>query len=366
MTELPPVAVVGGGIASAAAVITLVRSGLSPVWLTPEPSLTDRVGESLAPAANAILTELGVADLLGAGPHRRSNATFSAWGGPTLVERNAIAQLDGAGWVLDRADFERALVARASALAAPRRARLETAHQVDGRWTLELDTGERAQAEFVLDGTGRNGVIGRRRSTLVRADRLVAAYAFLDQVDAGVEPTRATIIEAVEDGWWYAALLPDGRQVVAWFTDPDLVPADLTRNGDLWRAKAAQPVHIRRWIDDAGFDLASPPRLTSAGTTWLAPCAGAGWAAIGDAAAAFDPLSSHGMTTALWSGQAAAKAVVQERDGQAGALDAYALAVAGGVRDFLAQRARFYGAERRFKEAPFWSRRQSADLALSP
>ena len=34
-----------------------------------------------------------------------------------------------------------------------------------------------------------------------------------------------TVVEAVEDGWWYTAPLPDGRRVLAFFTDADLPAA---------------------------------------------------------------------------------------------------------------------------------------------
>jgi len=359
MTDTWPVAVMGGGIAGAAAVLTLAEREIKPLWIAPEPAAGDRVGESLAPAANRTLSALGAMDLLDGGRHRRSNATFSAWGGEPLVERNAITSLQGAGWVLDRAAFEQDLVARATAQVEPHRVAVAGADHAGEAWRLELDDGSAVNARYLLDGSGRSAVIGRRLSELRRTDQLMAAWSVFDQTADDVEPTRATLIEAVEDGWWYAALLPDGRLMVAWFTDPDLAPLGLTRDLATWRDKITEPPQIGHWIKDAGFTPAAPPTLASAGTTWLAPCAGPGWAAIGDAAAAFDPLSSHGMTTALWSGRAAAIAVADELGGQEGRLDAYASTVAGGVSEFLTQRARFYGAERRFAQAPFWARRQS-------
>ena len=98
-----------------------------------------------------------------------------------------------------------------------------------------------------------------------------------------------------------------------------------------------------------------------AGTTWLDRAAGAvdgaPWMAVGDAAAAFDPLSSHGMTTALWAGERSASVLPAALDGDPSQLDAYAAAVADGVTRFLKQRKAIYGMERRFAQAPFWQRR---------
>ncbi len=358
MTQTWPVAVIGGGIAGAAAVLTLAQHGVAPLWLAPARSDQDQIGESLAPAANRPLADLGVADLLNRSRHRRSNATYSAWGGERLVERNAINQLEGAGWVVDRPVFEHDLRERAARFAEPLAAVLTSARRESECWRLELEPGGVIKTDYLIDASGRSAVVGRQVASLKRTDQQVAAFAFLDHVDDSVEPTKATLIEAVRDGWWYAALLPDGRLVVSWFTDPDFLPRMLTRNLAAWRSKIAETTHIRRWIEDAGFEISAPPALASAGTTWLEPCAGAGWAAAGDAAAAFDPLSSHGMTTALWSGRAAAIAIVKEIAGETGQLDAYASTVAGGIGQFLDQRARFYGAEWRFVGAAYWDRRQ--------
>ena len=52
---------IGGGIASASAVITLKGSGRSVAVLSPEAERTgEKIGESLSPAANPVLKELGL------------------------------------------------------------------------------------------------------------------------------------------------------------------------------------------------------------------------------------------------------------------------------------------------------------------
>ena len=360
------VAVVGSGIAGPAAVISLRAAGLNVVWIAPEAEADrETVGETLAPAANPILQRLGLGALLASDAHRPSHTTLSSWGRPQLVDRNAILHLEGAGLVLDRHRFEMDL--RAAALnAGPdlRTARLEQASAEDGAWHLTLADGGEVGVDAVVDATGRTASVARPISELMRNDQLVAACAFLEQTDDEVEPTRAVLIEAVEGGWWYAALLPDGRLSVGYYTDPDLLNTPPSREIDVWRALIGDTVYIGRWIEDAGFSVTAPPRMWSAGTTWLARAAGmesgAPWMAIGDAAAAFDPLSSHGMTTALWAGERAAHVLPQALEGDTAALDGYAAAVSDGVARFLEQRQAMYGTERRFAHAPFWQRRHEA------
>lgn len=358
------IAVVGGGVAGAAACIALARVGHCPLWLAPEPGPThDPVGESLSPAAGPILRDLGLEGVLTSPRHRASNTTFSAWGTGFLVERNAAVHLEGAGRVLDRRAFEADLISAALTGADRRSIALDQATEDGDGWALTLTDNQTMRARFLIDATGRAARIGRKLAGYRRIDRQIAATALLPHRDFTVDPTRATLIEAVAEGWWYASLLPDGRLSLAYFSDPDLLPADLSRNADAWRRLIARTVFVSRWVDDAGFGVEVPPRLASAGTTRLSPPGGtlpggAGWAAVGDAAAAFDPLSSHGLTTALWTGARAGAAASAWLANDPAPLADYRHAVEQGFASFLSQRDVLYARERRFADAPFWRRRQ--------
>ena len=357
------VAVVGAGIAGPASVLALAQAGLEALWIAPRSEADyDPVGETLAPAANPILERLGLAETMAAAGHRPSHTTLSAWGSDQLVDRNAILHLEGPGLVLARARFEADLRRHAeSAAGRVIETRLSTARLSDGRWHLTLEDGETVSADAVVDASGRNAAVTRQLAERHRADQLIAAHAFLPHRDDSVEPTRAVLIEAVQTGWWYAALRPNGSLSVAYFTDPDLLGETPTRDLAAWKELIAGTRHIGRWIEDAGFAVAAPPTLSSAGTTWLVPPAGraegAPWMAAGDCAAAFDPLSSHGMTTALWAGARAGGVLSAALEGDDTALEAYARAVLDGVAGFLAQRRAMYVQERRFADAPFWQRR---------
>ncbi|MEO9901174.1 glycine oxidase maturase GoxB [Nisaea sp.] len=360
------IAVVGGGIASTAAVLRLLRTGHSPLWIAPAQKEGNLPGEHLSPAARPMLEEIDAAGLLGAAYHRPEQSVFSAWGSDQLAERSGIVHLEGPGTVLERAAFERDLRALAVASgAAPVEARLTGLDRNGDGWVLEVDDGDRlgrCGARFVLDGSGRAAVVAGieapDHAARFRADKLVALCAVLSQEkNAGVEPTRATLLETVPEGWWYATLLADGRLVLNFYTDPDLLPLEVTRHADVFRAMLERTNYVGRWLRDAEFNLDAPPELASAGTTWLAPATGEGWAAIGDAAAAFDPLSSHGMTTALWTGIKGADAAVARLGGDAEPLTEYAEKVGQGVQEFLQSRAALYAEERRFITSPFWERR---------
>lgn len=355
------VAVIGGGVAGAAACLRLRARGAGVLWFAPDAREDDRPGETLAPAARPILADLGLADVLEDPAHRASNSVFSAWGSDRLIERPGVLHLEGPGLVLDRGAFDRALHDGALASGVvPMAARVRATRLGNGHWIIATEQ-EEHDAAFVIDATGRTAVHARHHARRFRVDRLAALYAFLPQDPrSDVEPTRATLIEAVPDGWWYASLLGDGRLVVNHYTDADLMPGAAAL-GDLLDAAPL----VGRWVAEASFRTDVPLGRASAATTWIAPAAGAGWLAVGDAAAAFDPLSSHGLTTALWGGLHGADAALAARDGDDAALERYAGAVAKGVQQFLSERAALYGQERRFRGRAFWDRRHgAADAAL--
>lgn len=354
------IAIVGGGIAGCAAAIALAGGGRSAVMLAPPQDERDRFGEFLSPAANELLHKLGLAEAFRAGPHRPANATYTAWGSGSLVERNALMHVEGPGHVLDRPAFERLLrdAAERSGIAVLPKA-LDGAVHDGTMWSMQLVDGPEIAARFVLDCSGRTAVVARRYAVHRREDRLVAAGAFLRQRTDEVEPTPATLIEAVPEGWWYASLLPDRRLALVLFGDSDTLPRGLAHDTTAWRECVEATQYVRQWLDSAGFDSDVQPRLAGAATTWLDPVAGPGWAAAGDAAAAFDPLSSHGLTTALWGGRRAALAAVAALDGDAEPLESYAATVRRAVQDFLGQRQATYAREGRWPALPFWRRRHS-------
>ena len=126
----------------------------------------------------------------------------------------------------------------------------------------------------------------------------------------GANISDATLlIEAAEDGWWYTTLLPGERLLAAFMTSPPLAAREAGPLARYWADQMERTQHVRRRA--AGFVLEGDVCVKPASSCACHPVAGERWLAVGDAAMAFDPLSSMGISKALRMGLAAADVIQQ-------------------------------------------------------
>ncbi len=213
-------------------------------------------------------------------------------------------------------------------------------------------------AEFIVDASGRSSIAARQQGLRHRRfDALAAAIAVLES-DQGGTHDATTIIEATPTGWWYLALLPNSRLVVTHFSDPDLLAQSfLWRPTDWWNHLRATRI-IGKLVSAHGYAMPSHIRVRPAASTLLPRPCGPRWIVTGDAAAAFDPLSSHGIASALDSGHRAALAITATLAGDETAFSAYTDHLLANYAHYLWLRQAYYRDESRWPDQPFWSRRQ--------
>jgi flavin-dependent dehydrogenase len=347
------VAIVGGGPAASAAGLMLARAGVSCIVIDRGDDRGDKPGESLAPGARPLLQRLGVWDDLAGDGHLPCHGNRSAWGSDAVAEMPFIFSPYGHGWHLDRRRFEHRLIARATEAGVQRRTntRVVSAER-NGVWRLQCDDGSTVEAPYVLDATGRAGWFAHRAGARrVVDDVLVAAVAFLS-TDGTPLRDSFTLVEAVEQGWWYTAVLPNARLAAMFVTDPAVVAPRYATSLDGWKALLDSAPRTRERI--AGYVLTEPPRIVDAGSARLDTATGDGWLALGDAAMALDPLSSHGIASALATGIEAAAAITS------GSNSRYVEVLDIMWNAYASMRRQMYAVEQRWPSSPFWRRRAEA------
>jgi flavin-dependent dehydrogenase len=311
-----------------------------------------------------VLRDLGLLDRLAAGVHLPCYGNLSVWGGDEPEATDFLFNPYGHGWNLDRTRFDAMLREAAVAAGAVLRVgRLVQAERsAGGRWLVRTDLGATGGADlgcaWLVDATGRRSTIALRHgATRRREDALVALHARFRPAPGGPGDSDArTMVEATPAGWWYSALVPTGERVVAFLTDADLVDA-ATRTPEGFCERLREARHLWRQLDGHGYRIAERPRGAAAGGARLGRFAGEGWVAVGDAALAFDPLSSQGLLCALETGSRAGRAIDRALAGDAGPLVDYARAVGRIYSAYREGLAACYAAERRWPDRPFWRRR---------
>lgn len=274
-TQADPVVVVGAGPAGSVAAHILATKGCNVVLLDAGRGSPDRV-EMLPSGAIAAFEAAGLGAFL-------ADRSLSV---PCLgIVRNGIredflGQPGGRGLAVDRTRLDAVLRSQAVAAGAElRHGRLATAKpRADGiDLVLSGREGiERLGARTVIDATGRAAAAGRRLgAAMVTFQRLTAwPTTWPEQIG----PWLA--FAAQGDGWRYAITGPDERQN-AWHVSPSPAPA-----------------HARNAVD--------------ASARKLAPAAGVRWIAVGDAAAAFDPICCQGLAHAAGSATVAAGLILAD------------------------------------------------------
>jgi len=369
------VVIIGAGVAGCIAALALCDS-YKVTLIDKSASPEERIGECLAPAARRILKQLNLltefesrleTDI--ALPHHLPNAGMQiSWGQEALHIADNLNNPDGFGWRLDRKRFELFLREKAQqrGVECIWPAKLINSQYKENSWHITLvnsDLNEDQEVSivcpFVIDATGRQAHFAKKYTDRQQSDRLISCWATLDDNSEN----KLGNIHSTNNGWWYSAPLPNQRRVLAFQTDSDLMPKGLHRDPAYFIKYAQQHSSLAKLLNDNQKTL-NLQGIVSANSTRLNNFSGQQWAALGDAAISFDPLSSQGIFNAMANAMQLALLLkksnilkIIDNDIQQHFNKIYQQQIEQIWRHYLHHQHFFYNQEQRWSKMPFWQRR---------
>ncbi len=319
-----PLVIIGAGPAGSAAARLLAAWGHRVVLVDRPGSDTGRLAESIPPSAQKLLAAIGALSAI-------EDAGFIRWQGNTVWWGTDEPRIESfppgtAGYQVERRAFDERLRALAIESGAELRTGIVRDVAIAGldepateaprtsspaEVTIECDgRAERVAAAFVLDCSGRTGVLARRGLRVADDAIRTIAVAGVWHAAGGwpLADDSHTLVASYEDGWAWS--VPTGARVRHFTVMIDPERTGLARGAPSREVYLAELAKVQPFAPVlAAGSLVEGPWGADATTYHARRYAGPGYLLVGDAASSIDPLSSFGVKKALASGWLAAIAV---------------------------------------------------------
>ena len=382
------VVIIGAGPAGAATAITLASLGQRVLLVDEQAVAKSKLGESLPPASVDIVSHfLGELD----SPNGNSIGLYktagniSTWASDQLDHADFFFTATGFGLCIDRLAFDEALRLRALAFGATLQRGFtfevcSRSSEPGFNWNITLSSHSKVEhhrARYLVDCSGRRAVLGKMLGIPIigNADGL---FAYSQWFSSDTEDDDCfTRIEAVASGWWYSNRVPTGdskanKRLVVFYSDKDLPEGKRAGSLEGFNELLNETIQIAPLLKAGLYQPSGVIRGAPANSQRLQEFCGDAWMAVGDAAQAYDPLSSQGIDKALRTGSHAGHlihyALTDEADNSLNTDNQFIQQYSQQQQQlwdaYQSQRDYYYGIQTRWSDQPFWQRRQNYSTVI--
>jgi flavin-dependent dehydrogenase len=378
--QTPVIAIIGGGPAGSATALALMQSLAATqgyqadrcqVHLYDMSSGVDRDPPgNISPAVTPVLKKLCIEDIVNNGDIRFSGRANNAQRSSEPLKSNEFTPISQeSDCTLNAEKLDQQLLDRAieAGVQLHQGWRLIDVKQGNGRTHLDFSFNEELQktvkADFVVDATGKVSAFARSLNVCRKVFDEVTFLCTVVDIPAGEDNHQHTFVEAVDQGWWYAARLPNNKMIVTFCADKKNIKHYQWDKPRQWLALLKQTTWLRQNVPQTLFNIpieALDISIQIEPSSLLSAVCGEGWLAVGDAASSYEPFTSGGMTKAVTHGEIAgsaiAKLLTQHRPD---ALLAYQKQVVDDFNQHVGTSNELNNNDNRFAEAKFWYKRLS-------
>jgi flavin-dependent dehydrogenase len=361
------VLVVGAGPSGASTALNLLNhTDLSVTLIEGSDLQRLRIGESVSASMFSVLDYLQVPKssfTSNCFTPTQGNSAF--WGSDKSANRHAIFAPDRATFQVNREIFDLTLlenVLSRGGIVFPRTKSKTVTQLKDDRYLVEVSHPERGKFEIVckylVDASGRNSSLSKSLgASVTQYDRLTGVGAFYKTDTTLLEQIQ--LIESDEFGWWYSAALSDRILVVTYFSDFELISKMKLNRKQQWQNHLEKSEYMSRRIEGLHF-IDDNLWIRPAGTHFNHFTHIKNYLPVGDAACAFDPISSMGLGFAMTSGCQVATIIGNSTstNGFNTNSQTYQQDLARQFEQYLNLKLQFYNKEQRWSDVSFWAKRQ--------
>lgn len=352
MSQNRPIIIVGKGISGLILSILLKRQGVDHLILArPEKTGPPALGETLPPTTVVLLERLRMRSLFEACA-QKTRGYHSLWGSNHLQHTSFAHQKPfNYGLKLNKG----ALLKQLEAEVADQICHVDRVKECHFTGdNVAIDTLiENKSVKFitplVVDGTGRARAVLKQLEVTIHEFDQTLAFSCLLESPFPADLPHGILTETFELGWGIASSLNNRETVVTLYTEKELVAGlDLT-HFESWQEILASTSRLRHFLQRAPQ---GPIKGYKANSSLAGQMAGGHWLAVGDAAMAFDPLSSHGISNAIFTASLACETINRpHQNPEVRAL--YAQRLTKTFYEYLQYRSYLYSMEKRWP-TEFW------------
>lgn len=311
------VAIIGGGPAGSTAGITLARAGRRAIVLERDKFPRFHIGESLLPHSMDAFERLGLREKMEqAGFMPKYGAEIATACGTREIRfhfKNGFRSKRDRAWQVVRSEFDKLLLdhAREQGCEVREETTVEKIAFSSAGVELVLKSGQKIEADYVIDASGRNSVVGTHFGLKKAYHDLkkFSVFAHYDHVarSEGIDGTLTRMVRTSKSWFWMIPLTATRTSIGLVMELDDFKARKISPQEMLDQTIAEQPVMEARM---RGSERVTPVYSTGDYSYRNTRLTGDRWMLAGDAAGFIDPVFSSGVFLAILSGEESANAVL--------------------------------------------------------